>query len=331
MGIEVLSLPYQGSNILFLEEALLELGKDCISIKDILFRASEQKELERILKYGTDRGGFQGNKIWPYSSEIGKEIFHEDVIYATTEDEIRNGELDEQFMTTLKKFDIIENPLLLIYNGSQFGQVKFKQYSFKKPEEKLDSLLAVIKVDKFPEIQGWFSDKEGLFYRDLVKPIKEGVVVEVGCWKGKSTSYIGRLCNTNKTKLHCVDSWKGSTDEFDSGYQAMLRQEDVSAIFLKNMTDRGIRFILHKTHSLAASKEFEEGTVDLVFLDSSHDYKAVRTDIEVWFNKVKWGGILAGHDYAPEHNGLRYAVDEFSSEVESPVRRGEGSIWYIQK
>lgn len=145
--ITKLNLQYSnGLNLLFLDSVLTELAKNNIKRETVLYRTSELENIERILEYGTDREGFPEKKIWMEGNQA--QILHENVIYATTEEEIRRGETDKSFSTSLKKFDIIKQPLLLVYDSTQFMKIKEKQYLFKEPNKKKDALLAIIIVDK---------------------------------------------------------------------------------------------------------------------------------------------------------------------------------------
>lgn len=65
--------------------------------------------------------------------------------------------------------------------------------------------------------------------------------------------------------------------------------------------------------SISASKRFKDNSLDFVFIDAAHDYESVKADILAWLPKVKNNGILAGHDYYPEHPeycGVYQAVHE---------------------
>lgn len=65
--------------------------------------------------------------------------------------------------------------------------------------------------------------------------------------------------------------------------------------------------------SISASKRFKNNSLDFVFIDAAHDYESVKADILAWLPKVKNNGILAGHDYYPEHPeycGVYQAVHE---------------------
>ncbi len=149
MSIQIEYLAYNGNNIKLLEAVIEKLGKRS---GNILYRASEQESLEKILKYGTDRGGFPGRKLWGRSEVLSRELLHEDVIFATTEEEIRYGEQNPDFQTSLRKFSLIKHPLLLAYDSASFTKIGGKQYAFKNPKNKHRSLIAIFVVGK-PEVK----------------------------------------------------------------------------------------------------------------------------------------------------------------------------------
>ena len=63
----------------------------------------------------------------------------------------------------------------------------------------------------------------------------------------------------------------------------------------------------------------------------NHSYEGVKKDIKLWKNKVKKGGVLAGHDYDPAGKTwaqVKKAVDEsFGSEVMPVI----GGCWMVQR
>jgi hypothetical protein len=38
-------------------------------------------------------------------------------------------------------------------------------------------------------------------------------------------------------------------------------------------------------------------SLDFVYIDANHKYDAVKKDLELWYPKVRKGGVFAGHDY----------------------------------
>lgn len=59
--------------------------------------------------------------------------------------------------------------------------------------------------------------------------------------------------------------------------------------------------------SLEAVNDFEDSSLDFVYIDGNHDFDNVMRDIIVWTSKVKTGGIVSGHDYVPGN----YLIDYF--------------------
>ena len=163
-------------------------------------------------------------------------------------------------------------------------------------------------------IDGWFSEDEGRWYARFARALRGGVFVEVGSWKGRSTSFVGPVCNANGTRLVCVDHWAGSRDVLADRYAAALAVEDVEATFRANMSTLGILVEVIAAPSAIAAERFERHTVDRVFLDASHDRASVAEDLRVWSERLRPGGVLAGHDYADKHPEVRAAVDELAAE-----------------
>jgi predicted O-methyltransferase YrrM len=179
-------------------------------------------------------------------------------------------------------------------------------------------------------IPGFFTEDEGRWYRRFAAGVTEGIFVEIGSWKGRSTSFIGALCNANRTRLVCVDHWGGSHDSLAARYSAELAEEDVAATFRANMQSLGITVEILREPSLAAAARFADGSLDRVFLDGSHDPASVAEDLAAWFPKLNERGRLGGHDYSPEkHPELCRVVDAFARERALVVKRGPRSVFEL--
>ena len=154
------------------------------------------------------------------------------------------------------------------------------------------------------EIDGWF-DYEDLFENLVNKTPDNGIFVEGGAWLGKSSSY---LCDLAKDRInvYIVDSWNYSKEEMQISYP-LAKQMDIYQIFLENMGDR--KFTTIKKDSIEASKDFEDESCHVVFIDMDHSYESVKLDLIHWFPKVKKGGYIAGHDV--DWEGVSRAINEF--------------------
>jgi hypothetical protein len=167
--------------------------------------------------------------------------------------------------------------------------------------------------------ENWFSYPN--FYRSIVEQLEDGdVVVEVGAWKGRSTSFLAvEIANSKKNILfYVVDTWEGSIEHKNGHIDYKLNS--LYQTFLKNMAPVEEYYFPLKISSLEASKKFKNNSLKFVFLDASHEYEDVKNDIQSWLPKIKTNGILAGHDYytAGEdwYPGVKQAVNEELTNIE---------------
>ncbi len=123
---------------------------------------------------------------------------------------------------------------------------------------------------------------------------RAGIGVEVGCYQGESSEIAANFFD----HLTCVDNWGPG---FEGGEEAF---DERMAAF-----DNCDKF---KLPSQDAAPHFENGSLDLVYIDAMHDYDNVKQDILSWFPKVRMGGYVCGHDYSDQegHMGVVQAVNE---------------------
>jgi hypothetical protein len=158
--------------------------------------------------------------------------------------------------------------------------------------------------------------------------------VELGVWKGRSLSYftVEAINKNKKGEIVAIDHWLGSEEHLKGGkfYEPLLEQENgLFEHFLDNIQPikNNVR-VIRKTSSDAAF-DFEDNSIDAIFIDASHDYQNVKSDLEIWFPKVKKDGMFSGHDYVGPY-GVKEAVDEFSKKINIKVNKINRS-WYINK
>jgi len=73
--------------------------------------------------------------------------------------------------------------------------------------------------------------------------------------------------------------------------------------------------------------------LDFVYIDGNHSYDVVEQDIELYYPKVKVGGVIGGHDYIKtddEHNVLD-AVNMFVSENKLDLNVVSPDWWIVKK
>lgn len=161
-------------------------------------------------------------------------------------------------------------------------------------------------------VDGWFTYREQLWAYEIGKRLNGKTIAEVGSWKGRSTN---AFATGNKDgKVFCIDTWAGSEDLRDDT-NWMAKREDVYAVFCENTKQFTNITPIRKT-SVEAAVDFEDNSLDLVFIDAGHTYKDVVSDIDAWLPKVKKGGIISGHDYMP--NTWQEVIEAVNDKLGAP-------------
>ena len=88
--------------------------------------------------------------------------------------------------------------------------------------------------------------------------------------------------------------------------------------------------------SLVTETSYYNSKFDFVYIDGSHRYEDVKSDIEAWWPLVSDKGILAGHDWAMpsgDHAGVQRAVREFAEKYDLAVYTtpDDPQSWYVYK
>jgi hypothetical protein len=171
----------------------------------------------------------------------------------------------------------------------------------------------------YQNIQGWSSEHElKAIYSEVVKKFPSGShFVEVGTWKGRSAIFMGvEIFNSGKKiKFDCVDNWNFIDEEYkpetyNEWTEPFKRKELAFDEFVENIKPLSSIINYHRLSSIEASKLYPDESLDFVFIDASHEYENVKNDIIHWYPKIKYNGVIAGHDYN-KFSDVKKAVDEF--------------------
>lgn len=129
--------------------------------------------------------------------------------------------------------------------------------------------------------------------------------------------------------LVCVDAWAPYPEmPFDRTPDLLMAAT--------RLTRFGDRVKLARASSTEAApvigRRYQPG---FVYVDADHRYESVLTDLRAWWPWVIPGGVLAGHDYMPDHAGVIRAVDEFAGTCGLPVQvtdnLDEYRSWWVEK
>ena len=171
------------------------------------------------------------------------------------------------------------------------------------------------------DIKGWMALVELRWLDEQAQ--KMDSIVEIGCWYGRSTHALLSGC---RGPVYAIDHWQGSPGLNGEILFACrdVKTMDVFAAFMKNVGEfKNLQPI--KMASLDAVVGFQDQSVDMVFIDGSHLYAAVKADILAWLPKAR--KLISGHDYGHKvwGPGVAQALEEiFGTDFEI----GPGGIWF---
>jgi hypothetical protein len=151
-------------------------------------------------------------------------------------------------------------------------------------------------------------------FLELINKLNLKVGCEIGVYKGDYSVKI--LEKTNLSKLYLIDPWQHLDTYNDisnhDNYEFDLILEEVR----KKTEKFANRVEIIRDLSENVVYNFNDDYFDFLYLDADHSYEASKKDIDMWYSKVKPGGIFSGHDYLngslPQGEfGVKRSIDEF--------------------
>jgi len=124
------------------------------------------------------------------------------------------------------------------------------------------------------------------FYERIARELPEECrLCEIGVADGISALYIARELYLQKKefKLYMVDNMD---------YGKYIQMKTIYENIIRSGLGEYIEVIPYD--SVKASTLFNDGFLDFIFLDSSHEYQETKDSIKAWYPKLKDGGKFAG-------------------------------------
>jgi len=132
---------------------------------------------------------------------------------------------------------------------------------------------------------------------------KDGIVVEVGCQLGRSSSLITQVQKAIGFHTIHIDPHT-EQPEYLKGWAEMMYRvggEWDHEFTMCCMRTEQTEWLLSKI-----------GQIDLAFIDGDHEAPSVRIDLQLVANRIKRGGYLTAHDYANEGlKGVQEAINPY--------------------
>lgn len=140
-------------------------------------------------------------------------------------------------------------------------------------------------------LNGWFDYHDLYSHMVRVSP-SPGRFVEVGSHDGRSAAYMA-------VEIH------------NSGKDILMTCVDPSGLYHVNLSGVSDIVSFLQQASPDAASEFDDLSLDFVWIDADHSEEAFLADVQAWLPKVKHGGYLGGHDYNhPQHPGIAKVCSE---------------------
>ena len=141
------------------------------------------------------------------------------------------------------------------------------------------------------EVDGWLSDAQGRALFDAASAATgRGVIVEIGSWKGRSTTWLASGARLAGQRVYAIDPHRGSRED---------PAADTLNEFLDNLARTGLANVVEPmvmTSEEAAARV--AGPIELLFIDGDHSFEAVQRDAELWLPRLMDGGTVMFHDAA---------------------------------
>jgi SAM-dependent methyltransferase len=155
-------------------------------------------------------------------------------------------------------------------------------------------------------VDGWLSEAEALLlFSRAIRP-EVHRILEIGCWKGRSSTLFAQIARDYGKEFETVDDFSFSGEPAEAA-----ASNDVKEKFLAHMDGLPYR-LWHPTR--LPERVRVPGGFGLAYIDGCHLEDAVRRDIEM-VRPVT--GCLVGHDYSVET--VRKAVDDLLPTRTQPV------------
>lgn len=129
---------------------------------------------------------------------------------------------------------------------------------------------------------------------DLPKYLKSldfKVGVEIGVFMGEFT----KLFCEQGLEICAIDPWDG----YDGAGRTEKVQEkqDINYKHTKELLAPYDKCKIIRKTSMEALKDFENESLDFIYIDGNHKFQYIAEDLYEWYYKVKKGGVISGHDY----------------------------------
>lgn len=165
--------------------------------------------------------------------------------------------------------------------------------------------------------------------------MKEGKLtgVEIGTFRGVNAHAI--LSFLPMETLYLVDPYL-QYEEYSEAWIPNHTQSDFNDDYdmakkrLRKYKNK-IRFIKMKADEAITISCLIPDGLDFVYVDGNHDYEYVKRDLELYYPKLRTGGVIGGDNFEVEFQGVPRAVLEFIDAKDLRLYGSDKDWWVIKK
>ncbi len=146
-------------------------------------------------------------------------------------------------------------------------------------------------------VEGWLTVAQARRLADRAAALDRNArIVEIGSFRGRSTIALARAAPEGVTVV-AIDPHAGNDrgpQELD-GFAAEAVEDSV--VFRRNLAAAGVaERVEHIALPSQEALNSVQGSVDLLFVDGAHRYRAALADLRTWGDRVADGGTMLVHD-----------------------------------
>jgi len=183
-------------------------------------------------------------------------------------------------------------------------------------------------------IPGWMTINDLESISKLSKLVPDnGTLVEVGSLFGRSTVAWAMSCSPS-VNIYCFDTFSKhyvDNHSLDTPGAPISGQVYNAWEEFQNNTKRFTNVIAKRCR--VPQVIYNEGPIDLLFVDASHKNPSDWNIIKYFLQYVKVGGYITGHDFLDDFPDVKENVDKLSVMYNSPVKTFTdvgSTIWSIK-
>lgn len=186
-------------------------------------------------------------------------------------------------------------------------------------KSRLKELLSPDFLRMTKNVPGSGNSLKGLY--DLIQDWykQDFTIVEIGSFEGSSTELFALHC----LKVYAIDPYEKGNNFKQETIEELSKAKQVFKERIKHYLN--VTFIQEPSN--VAVRLFDDESLDAVYIDGDHRFNCVIEDIKLWLPKLKFNGVLSGHDYC-ENGGVRRAIDKL---IQKPFKIYDDSSWAIKK